>query len=151
VLDCKPETVYQETVYEQIIIVETAAGNTFGIFDNDMDVPSDIIGNIIELDVWLLPRSKRIETIDEPRKDIVPNEEEPHGFSNHRFYGEIISLEEHTDDSYVSEIDVGPGTVIVYPFKSQNQHLSVGDTVYLEASRTDVAGLINEESHSRGQ
>lgn len=151
IVDQNPETVYQDTVYEQVIVVETSTGKVFGVFDNDMEIYPSAAGDSIDLDIWLLPRSKRIKTIGEVRKEIVPNDEDPRGFSNHEFYGEIISLEEHTEDSYVSEIDVGPGTVLVYPFKSQNQHLSIGDTVYIEASRTDVAGIRSEKNGTQGQ
>lgn len=144
-MDQKPETVYQETVYEQIVVVETKQNQMFGVFDYDLHVPFESVGETLELDVSLLPGSKRINTIDEPRKEIIPNEEDPRDFGNHEFYGEICSLEEDRDETYVIEVDVGSGTVIVYPFKQQNQHLDLGDTVYIKASRTDVAGVRNEE------
>ncbi|QPV61598.1 hypothetical protein I7X12_12595 [Halosimplex litoreum] len=139
-----PETVYQETVYEQVVIGKTIDGTRFGMFDYDMHVPPNSIGETLEICINLFIPRERVTTTDRQVKGVQPNENNPDGWSDHEFYGELTSLEEISQSSYECEIDVGVGTVSIKSYKNLNQHLSVGDFVELEASRTDIAGLVRD-------
>lgn len=141
ILERRPFTVYQDTVYEQTVIVEATNGQRFGLFDDDMLVDEDLVGSEAQISVSLLPKSKKIQTVEQRQKRIEPNPKSPLDFDNHEFYGELELLEENSEETYKAEVDVGVGTVQLYPFKAYNDHLSPGQTLRINAGRSDVSSV----------
>lgn len=139
ILDTKPETVYQNTVYEQVVVIKLTNSKQLGAFDDDMVISHDSVGDDMKINVSLLPSSKEIEVIDHTEKRIKPNPDVPLHYKNHEYYGQVQRLEDETAETYRAELDIGVGTVLLFPFKEYNEDLTEGEYIRIEADRTDIS------------
>ena len=146
IVEVSPHCVYQGTVYEYRVVIET--GNTrFGCFDPDMQVSESIIGKRRNIEIYpALPTN--VEAATEDNIGVKPNERNPDGYTDHSFCGRVTSKEDGWPKSI--ELDIGTGTVAPKFSQDTPEHIGyqeivsdidIGDIVRVTASRVDLRGI----------
>lgn len=142
ILDVSPETTYQETVFENRVLIEYG-GVQFGVFDPNLLASSDLVGR--ECVVTVVPfLVSRIDVPEDTANGVIPNAEDPDGWNYHTYVGTITEITE-TDPRTVT-LDLEPGTVAVELDVDESRDdfvkaLQVGDDVSVTTIRTDLHGI----------
>ena len=136
-LGSRPEAMYQGTVYDQSVVVRLPDGSRMGLFDKDVLVDEDLVGQETNLVISLLSNSEDVvRGIDQ--KGIESNQENPGGWNDHIYHGEVTEVLEETESSYKVRFDVGYGDVIVYLDREQFDDPPLGDFLQITATRSDI-------------
>ncbi|WP_049923135.1 hypothetical protein [Halopiger djelfimassiliensis] len=89
IVEVSPHCVYQGTVYENRVVVETDESR-FGCFDPDMNALESMIGEHRDMDIYpALPTS--VEPANEDEIGTEPNERNPDDYTDHTFCGRVVS------------------------------------------------------------
>jgi len=142
IIELRPETEYQGTTYEQTVVGELSNGTILCMFDNDLEVAEKFVGQTLELSISLLTPSEELPTAADIQRSIEPNSEAPRDFTNHVYRGCVQQIDESESGYFEAEFDVGVGSVLLHLYREHNPDLSCGDCLVIEASRTDVSGVI---------
>lgn len=115
----EPHTVYEDTVYEQRVVLDVD-GCVFGVFDNDLLVDPDAVGEYRTVNIRpFLPTDVSVDGVLKP--GVYPNEHEPRGYDGHRFCGEVVDC----SSGWPREVtlDIGAGTVSVKFYEDTPDHI----------------------------
>lgn len=141
IVDVRPLTVYQGTVYEHLVIVRVR-GEQFGLFDPDKHASDSMIGNTYEIEILpFLP--SEVKSASEEELGVVPSENDPDNFQYHSYYDTIEGINSGWPREVT--IGIGSGTVSV-TFHEKNRDLidpfTTGDLVKVTTIRSDLRRVI---------
>lgn len=141
ITDILPETVYQDTVYDQRPVIETSNEVQIGLFDPDLLASSNMIGDTVELTVvaYIVKDAKKL---DNETKEIIPNEAKPRDWQYHTYIGEVVEMPASGSSKYLL-LDVGDGVVSVDTdvIEVIEEPVSKGDYLRVRVSRSDLHGV----------
>lgn len=138
-----PETEYEGTVFDQTVIVGLPDGSEMGLFDKDVLLSDEMVGEERRILVSTLTNESGIKRTAEGKRGVQPNPKNPLSWDNHAYCGQVNQIIGETDRKYKILLDVGDGKVIVRPKKEQFPDLEVGDVFQVTAIRSDVYDVEN--------
>lgn len=140
ILKVEPTTEHEGIVYDQNVVIELPSGTTIGVFDMDMLVDEGMVGEMRDLKISLLVGKSSIESCTGVELHIDPSRNEPEFWKNHIYYGVVGSVSEE-EGHYVISLDVGEGQVNVQTKKETFPIPENGDSLRIQASRSDLRGV----------
>lgn len=136
----EPTTEYQGTIYDQNVVVELPSGILIGVFDLNMLVEEDMVGETKDLKISLLVGKSSIELREDIEPHIDPSGEDPEFWKNHVYFGKVMHISEE-ERHYVMSIDVGDGQVLVQTKEETFPMPEIGSGLRVRASRSDLRGV----------
>ncbi len=170
VLAILPDTVYQDEVYDQDVVVEIGPGQQLLVFDYEMLVPPGCVGRqyIFELRAFLpdiepcedeyvvdgfVPEARNLERegLDQEAWDhYIEHLRSRYGvssiMSNRLVAGKVLELDGR--DEFI--LDVGPGTISVY-YDPSRQTVIAGQQVRLRDFRLDLKHIAQAVEGTTGR
>lgn len=134
-----PVTVYQETVYEHRVVLCLEDGTRFGVFDPDLIARPSLVGSerSVVVRAWILGE---ICACSDPCMRIFPNDSDCTEWNDHRYEGNIQSMED-SDGKVRMQVGIHSGTIKVVANPDEVSEFEPGDGISVTAGRTDLVGI----------
>lgn len=138
-LAIEPHATYRETVYDQLVEVEFVDGTSLWLFDPDVTVSEDAIGEEAVIEIRTLFDESDVTGADDRSHGIDPETDER--TKGHEYYGHIT---ERVDDDGTERfvLDVGVGELSIPTTGEVGETFDVGDDVRLSAIRSDLYDVV---------
>lgn len=134
----EPETEYEDTVFDQTVIIGLPDGSEMGLFDKDALVGENMVGKETRILISTLTNDSSIERTTEEKKGIKPYSDDPRSWNNHVYCGSVAQIVESEHSHYKALLDIGIGGILFRPSKKRHPSLQVGDSFEVTAIRSDI-------------
>jgi len=134
------QTAHHGQTYEHHVVGELLSGDLLGLFDPDMCVEPESVGQKRQVTVGLFVADNGIRELppEDTMKGVNPASESPRDTENHIYQGIVSNINDISDTISEVTLDIGYGSTKFQIETSNSRSFTIGTSLEVKAIRSDI-------------